>query len=99
MKNLILISIILLISGCTQDCKPVPCKKIYPKLPLYKVPAKKSFTKPIFLKDNLYAVKGDELKDVFKTNHKLRNICYRYYLVNTKVNKEYNNESSNSRRP
>ena len=92
MKLLLLISITLLISGCSQkvpDCKPVACEMIFPKLPTYKTPSNKTFTKPILLENGLYAVNGAELKDVFKVNAKLRRICSNYATINIRVNKEY----------
>jgi len=82
---------ILLIDGCSEPelCKPVSCIKIYPKLPTYKTPPIKHFTKPMHLKDDQYVVSGSELKDCFRTNKKLRQICSNYAVINKKVNKEY----------
>jgi hypothetical protein len=82
----------LFINGCDcdpQPCAPVACKKIYPKLPTYKTPPTKKFTKPVHVKDDQYRVSGSELKECFKTNKRLRQICSNYAVVNKRVNKEY----------
>lgn len=92
MKLLLLISITLFINGCSQkipDCTPVACEMIFPALPTYKTPPQKTFTKPILLANGLYAVNGDELRDVFKTNAKFRRICSNYATINIRVNKTY----------
>lgn len=90
MKPLLLISTILLINGCQEaPTPPPPCELIFPELPTYKTPPSKHFTKPILLANGLYAVNGQELEDVFRTNAKLRRICSNYATINVRVNKEY----------
>ena len=91
MKNLLLISVILLINGCggPEPCKPVPCIQNYPKLPTYRVPSRKHMTEPAALGGGMYAVVGTELRDCLITNARLRKICSNYAAINRKVNREY----------
>lgn len=92
MKLFLLILTTLIINGCTQkapDCAPVACEMLFPKLPTYKIPNKRAFTKPVALANGLYAVDGTQLKDVFVVNAKLRRACTNYAVVNKRVNAEY----------
>ena len=86
--------IIFTLSGCVgnQPCKP-KIKRVctLPKLPTFKVPASKKFTvKPI--DSNKSIIKNDILLELVRNNTKLRNTCYKYMLINKKINEEYSNE-------
>lgn len=95
-KILLLISATLLINGCTNKPQPqvvvppVKQKCLFPKLPVYQIPSKKTMTTPIHIEGDKYAVIGSELKDLLLVNAKLRKTCDKYAYVNQKVNEEYN---------
>ncbi len=91
MKILILTLIIFLLNGCSQkieECEPVPCIKVYPKLPTYRLPVSKGF-KTTKYSDYARVIQTDILLELVRNNKKLRNICTKYAIINKKVNKEY----------
>ena len=98
MRQLFLLSIILLLNGCSQkipDCQPVPCKQqecLFPKMPSYKTPASNKITKPKDLGDGTCVVVIDELLELHRNNKKLREICWKYDSVNKRVNSKYQNK-------
>ena len=98
MKYLLLILPIFILNSC-GDPKPCPEKKcLYPRLPTYKVPE----SRPIKVRPldaNNSVIKNKDLLELVRNNTKLRKICSNYAIINKRVNKEYNDESSNSSRP
>ncbi len=87
---LVLITLVLN-AGCSQkieECEPVPCVNVYPKLPTYKLPQSKKF-KTSSYSDHARIIKTDILLELVRNNIKLRGICTKYAVINKRVNKEY----------
>ena len=96
MKLLLLISVMLIINGCSltdlKPCEPQPCVKIFPKLPTYKLPKIKKLTEPVHIGGGMYAIVGTELEECLRVNIILRRKCTDYAVINKRVNKEYQNK-------
>ena len=93
MKLLLLISAILVLSGCSQKklepCEPQPCIKIYPKLPTYKIPRSNPIPPIQQLKNSTCIIQTSSLLELASNNKKLRRICSNYAVINKRINKEY----------
>lgn len=97
---LLLTTLALSLGGCSQkmkDCQPVPCTKtvcIFPKMPSYKTPQSKPFTKPIDRGDGTCIVVISELIELHSNKEKLSEICWKYNSINKRVNSKYQNRRS-----
>lgn len=91
--SLLALSTIFFLNSCKDDpkpCSPVPCteqKCSYEKLPTYRIPPKVVWTKPIDLGDGTCIVKIDELVAQSNRSDTIVNICWKYYMINDKINK------------
>lgn len=91
MKTLVIL-IILVLNGCQGrpiPCEPVPCTKqkcTYEKLPTYKVPPITKITKPKVVGNGMCLMKISDVLLYDTNNKKLRDICWKYAVINKKLN-------------
>lgn len=91
---------IFTLNGCAgkETCKPkVERVCTLPKLPTFIVPTSRKFSvKPV--DSNRSIISNNDLLELVRNNAKLRNTCYKYMLINRKINEEYGNEKDSNRR-